>query len=119
MQKTQALINRIREKRGYLHPGHEILARTDPAFLESYNGLYESCLGKSSLLSIKVKEFIAIALLAQQGYDVAVELHMKRAMQNGATPQEIVEALEAATLPGGAPILMRGLDILGKIVGKG
>ncbi len=118
MQKTEELINRIREKRGYIYPGHEFLARTDPDFLESYNGLYENCLGKSSLLSIKVKEFIAITLLAQEGYDAAVESHMKRAMQNGATPEEIVEALEAATLPGGAPILMRGLDILGKIIGR-
>ena len=107
----------MKEKRGYLHPGHEFLAKTDPDFLESYNGLYDSSLGKSNLLSIKVKEFIAIALLAQQGYDAAVELHIKRAMQNGATPEEIVEALEAATLPGGAATLMRGLDALLKVMG--
>jgi alkylhydroperoxidase/carboxymuconolactone decarboxylase family protein YurZ len=111
--KSERLIKEAIKARGYIFPEWEFVCRLDPDLFESYNNLYASSLGKSGALSIKVKEFIALALLAFRGSptDVLVS-HMKRAMDDGATKEELLEALAAAFPAGGAPTFFNGLKAL-------
>jgi alkylhydroperoxidase/carboxymuconolactone decarboxylase family protein YurZ len=112
-KRADELIARMKEARGYIYPEWEFAARQDPDFVESYNRTYEQGLGEGRHVSAKVREFIAIALLAFRGADKeALVAHMHRAMRFGATPEELFEVLETTMVPGGAPTFHRGLSAL-------
>jgi alkylhydroperoxidase/carboxymuconolactone decarboxylase family protein YurZ len=71
-------------------------------------------------VSAKVREFVAIALLAFRGADTAgLVAHMKRALRLGATRGELFEILETCLIPGGAPTFHRGLSALLEVEGDG
>jgi alkylhydroperoxidase/carboxymuconolactone decarboxylase family protein YurZ len=112
-QRAEALIARMKQARGYIYPEWEYAARQDPDFVETYNRIYEQGLGEGRHVSAKVREFVAIALLAFRGAEQAgLVAHMKRAMRLGATPEELFEVLETTLVPGGAPTFHRGLSAL-------
>src|SRR6058998_2928959 len=111
--QAEQLIARMQAARGYIYPEWELAARTDPDFTEAYNRLYELALGEGRHVSAKVREFVAIALLAFRGADRAgLVAHMQRAIRFGATREEIFEVLETCLVPGGAPTFHRGLGAL-------
>jgi alkylhydroperoxidase/carboxymuconolactone decarboxylase family protein YurZ len=111
--QAEELIARMKAARGYIYPEWELAARTDPDFTEAYNRIYELALGEGRHVSAKVREFVAIALLAFQGADrEGLVAHMRRAIRLGATKEELFEVLEATLIPGGAPTFHRGLSAL-------
>ena len=84
-----------------------------PRVVEAYNRIYELGLGEGRHVSAKVREFVAIALLAYRGSEKAALLaHMHRAMRLGASREELFEVLESCMVPGGAPTFHRGLSAL-------
>jgi alkylhydroperoxidase/carboxymuconolactone decarboxylase family protein YurZ len=112
-QRAEALIARMKEARGYIYPEWEFAARQDPDFVETYNRIYEQSLGEGRHVPAKVREFVAIALLAFRGGEKAgLVAHMQRAIRLGATREEIFEILETCLVPGGAPTFHRGLSAL-------
>jgi alkylhydroperoxidase/carboxymuconolactone decarboxylase family protein YurZ len=111
--KAERLIADAIKQRGYIHPEWELVCKIDPDFLENYDRLYGSSIGKGGALPVKVKEFVALGILAFKGVPTEVLVaHMKRAMDHGATKEELIEVLEATTVPGGAPTLFNGLKAL-------
>jgi alkylhydroperoxidase/carboxymuconolactone decarboxylase family protein YurZ len=111
--RAEKLIARMKAARGYIYPEWEFAARQDPDFVETYNRIYEQGLGDGRHVSAKVREFVAIALLAFRGAEQAgLVVHMQRAMRLGATPEELFEVLETTLVPGGAPTFHRGLSAL-------
>ena len=118
-QRAEALIARMKEARGYIYPEWEFAARQDPDFVETYNRIYEQGLGDGRHVPAKVREFVAIALLAFRGAEKAgLVAHMKRAIRLGATREEIFEVLETCLVPGGAPTFHRGLTALIELDGE-
>jgi len=112
-RRADALIARMKAARGYIYPEWEFAARQDAVFVETYNRIYELGLGEGRHVSAKVREFVAIALLAFRGAERAgLVAHMERAMRLGATREEIFEVLETCLVPGGAPTFHRGLGAL-------
>ncbi|MBI5167034.1 MAG: carboxymuconolactone decarboxylase family protein [candidate division NC10 bacterium] len=118
-KKAERLIKQMRRDRGYLYPEWELAARMDPDFMEAYNALYRRALGEGQALNVKYRELIALALLAFRGEHEALVTHIRRAMKFGATKQEVLEAFEAAIIPGGALTFLRGLRALLQIEGEG
>jgi alkylhydroperoxidase/carboxymuconolactone decarboxylase family protein YurZ len=117
-QKADALIARMKKARGYIYPEWEFAARQDPEFVETYNRIYELGLGEGKHVSAKVREFVAIALLAFRGGEKAgLVAHMERAIRFGATREELFEVLETCLIPGGAPTFHRGLSALLEVKG--
>jgi alkylhydroperoxidase/carboxymuconolactone decarboxylase family protein YurZ len=55
---------------------------------------------------------ICCALLRPRG----IRLHSERALAVGATPKEIIEAMETAAIPGGMPGLWAGVEALQEIL---
>jgi alkylhydroperoxidase/carboxymuconolactone decarboxylase family protein YurZ len=111
--RAEQLIARMQAARGYIYPEWEFAARMDPDFTEAYNRIYELALGEGQHVSAKVREFVAIALLAFRGADRdGLMAHMQRAIRLGATKEELFEVLEATLVPGGAPTFHRGLNAL-------
>jgi alkylhydroperoxidase/carboxymuconolactone decarboxylase family protein YurZ len=118
--RAEALIARMKKARGYIYPEWEFAARQDPEFVETYNKIYELGLGEGRHVSAKVREFVAIALLAFRGSDRAgLVAHMERAIRFGATREELFEVLETCLVPGGAPTFHRGLGALLEVKTKG
>jgi len=117
-QRAEALIAQMKAARGYMYPEWEFAARQDPEFVAAYNRLYELGLGDGRHVSAKVREFVAIALLCFRGAEQSgLVAHMRRAIEFGATPAELLEVLEACVVPGGAPTFHRGLTALIEVVG--
>ena len=63
-------------------------------------------------LSVKFKEMIVIGILASRGLQYGVAAHMRRAVQYGATRQELFEVLKAAHIPGGGVAYSVGIRAL-------
>jgi alkylhydroperoxidase/carboxymuconolactone decarboxylase family protein YurZ len=111
--QAEQLIARMNAARGYIYPEWELAARMDPDFTDAYNRIYEPALGEGRHVSAKVRDFVAIALLAFRGTDRdSLLAHMRRAIRLGATKEELFEVLEATLVPGGAPTFHRGLSAL-------
>src|SRR5258706_2780071 len=108
----------MRRAGGYLPAGWACAPRQGRGFGDSQTRLYELSLGEGRHVSAKVREFVAIALLCfRAGERAGLVAHMRRAIQCGATPAELLEVLEACVVPGGAPTFHRGLGALMEVVG--
>lgn len=111
--QSEQLIARMQAARGYIYPEWELAARTDPDFTAAYNHIYDLALGEGRHVSAKVREFVAIALLAFCGAERdSLVAHMRRAIRLGASKEELFEVLAATMVPGGAPTFHRGLSAL-------
>jgi alkylhydroperoxidase/carboxymuconolactone decarboxylase family protein YurZ len=118
--KDQPTLEEMMKVRGYLHESHKVLLANDPDFLRKYDELYNSVLGKNEggKLPVKTRELIVIGILASKGEYPALELHIKRALELGDSPIEILEALETTMFYAGAPSLMYGVETLQKVLQK-
>ncbi len=116
--KSQAarILKEMKRTRGYLHESHKILIANDPEFLRRYDRLYGYVVGREEDLPIKVRELIVIGLLSSRGEHRALALHLKRALEFGATPLEIIQALETAMFFSGAPTLIYGLETFEEVL---
>jgi AhpD family alkylhydroperoxidase len=114
-KRAKDLIEKMQKDRGYGSPPKFYVAGRDPDFMEAYNNLYNNGLGPGKALPVKTRELVAIAILAHQGRETGVYLHMKRAMEHGATKQELMEACETMIIPGGGPTFDTGIRALMRI----
>lgn len=108
--RARALIKKMRQARGYLYPEWELAASRAPDFFEAYDRLYREALAKNRGLPVKYRELVALGILAFRGVstDVLVN-HIRRAYRHGATRSELLGALQAAIIPGGAVTFVNGL----------
>jgi alkylhydroperoxidase/carboxymuconolactone decarboxylase family protein YurZ len=103
--------------RGYWHAFWDELLELDPEMFAAYTA-FSSVPWRSGTLEPKVKEFVYIAFdtAATHLYVKGLKLHIENAIGYGATPQEILEVMEIASVLGihgvtaAAPILLEELD---------
>jgi alkylhydroperoxidase/carboxymuconolactone decarboxylase family protein YurZ len=109
--------------RGYWHPFWDDMLELDPELFAAYTE-FSSVPWRSGTLPAKVKEFVYIAFdtAATHLYVKGLKLHIENALGYGATPQEILEIMEIASVLGihatttGAPILAEEAARLGKSI---
>jgi len=112
-KRSQALLKRMKQARGYLYPEWELAAELDPNFFEAYDKLYREALAKSDGLPVKYRELVALGILAFRGVSTdALVNHIRRAYQRGATRNELLGAFQATIVPGGAVTFLNGLRAL-------
>jgi alkylhydroperoxidase/carboxymuconolactone decarboxylase family protein YurZ len=117
----QALKQAFIRARGYWRPWTEGLLRLDPAFLETY-GKYAGYPAATGPLSPKMCELIYVALdgSATHLFRSGLALHMRLALEKGATAEEIIDVLRLATAQGldgctgGIAILVEELSAAGR-----
>jgi AhpD family alkylhydroperoxidase len=83
----------------------------DPEYAAVRDDLRRVAMSEGAL-SVKVKEMIVIGILAARGLQYGVAAHMRRAVEFGATRQELFEALKAAHIPGGGMAYSVGIRAL-------
>lgn len=69
---------------------HDILKEYSPLAFKGYNEMISEIL-KDGALSTKTKEFLLIGIFAAQRYEEGLMLHARKAINAGATPEEIHE----------------------------
>ncbi|MFP4352772.1 MAG: carboxymuconolactone decarboxylase family protein [Puniceicoccaceae bacterium] len=87
------------------------LGRNEPELMKSFQGLHHAAIGADALDS-KAKELIALAIGISTRCQRCIGLHVAAALKEGASEDEIRETVAVATMMGGGPALMYGLDAL-------
>src|SRR2546428_7120520 len=87
-------------------------AQLDPTYAAARAEVRRLSVGEDGTLSVKVKELIVLGILASRGLQYGVEAHMRRAMDYGATKEELFEAIKAAAVPGGGVAYSVGVRAL-------
>ncbi len=113
--RSEALVERIKAKRGYLLPFHRLLAEHAPDTLEKYDEFYSQVWFERNVLDARVKELIAVGIHAAILEREGLEIHMKRAVKAGATEAEIIEAVTLAGIPAGMYTVLVGSQIWDRI----
>src|SRR5437879_9920596 len=93
----------------YGYPWADWLAREDPQYTAARAPVSALSVGDGKELSIKHREMVIIGILAFRGREDGVVAHMRRAVEHGATKRELLEAIQAAAVPGGGPTLSAGV----------
>ena len=93
--EQQEVLASIAESRGYTLEMHGIMAAADPVWVEKYNAFIEATYTGERTLDRKTKELLQVAVEAALRADVdQIGAHIRVALREGATPTEILEALQ-------------------------
>src|SRR3989440_9938347 len=87
-------------------------AQLDPAYAAARAEVRRLSVGEDGALSVKVKEFVVMSVLASRGLQYGVAAHMRRPIEYGATKEELSEAIKAAAVPGGGVAYSVGVRAL-------
>lgn len=102
VSKTQVL---AQEKVSIFNDLSEFMEKFEkkcPDVATSFYNLHDT-VNKEGKLSIKEKEFIALGISVSARCEYCIYFHTARAMESGATEEEILEAASVAVYMGGGP----------------
>jgi alkylhydroperoxidase/carboxymuconolactone decarboxylase family protein YurZ len=102
---------------GAENKAYDIIARLDPEYFEKLKGIYvDATFGREGALQRKTKELIMVGITCALRAPRGVRIHSERALTLGASPREVLEAMEVAAIPGGMPGLWLGVETLQDIL---
>ena len=102
---------------GAENSAYDIIAKLDPEYFEKLKGIYvDGTFGREGALPRKTKELIMVGITCALNRPRGVRLHSERALTLGASPREVLEAIEVAAIPGGVPGLWLGVETLQEIL---
>ncbi len=102
---------------GAMNKAYEIIADRDPEYARHLAGLFvDGTFGREGALDRKTKELIMVGITCALNRPRGVRIHSERALELGATPRQVLEAVEVAAIPGGMPGLWLGAETLEAIV---
>ena len=110
-EEAREFLQRTQQDRGYTLEMHRILAEADLEWAVKYNEFIEATYTGQRLLDRKTKELLQIVVEAALRADAEqIQAHMRVALQEGASPREILEALQTVIAPMGALAFRRGVQ---------
>ena len=102
---------------GAQNTAYEVIAELDPDYFEKLKGLYvDGTFGREGALPRRTKELIMVGVACALRVQRGIRIHSERALTLGATPREVLEAMEVAAIPGGMPGLWMGVETLQEIL---
>lgn len=102
----------LARERGYDFPTFRWLGIQDPEFERARIAYVRMTYQRpGNELPTATKELIASAILAFRGYP-SLKHHLARALREGATVRQVLEAMEVASVPGGMATLHFAVDTL-------
>ena len=109
-EETRSYLREMRRSRGFLLDMHRIMATADLEWTKKYNTFIEATYPEQRLLDRKTKELLQVVTLAALRADVEhIQVHVRLALQEGASAQEILESLQSVFAPMGALAFRGGL----------
>jgi len=116
-EKREKILQEILKKRGFVPSFHKILIEEDIDFYEVYEKLASIVYTNGRRLTKKFKELLFIGILvAMRASREHIKLHIRAALDEGATREDILEVIELAFLPSGVVNLMEGLEAYKEVV---
>ena len=117
-EEKRAYLEKIYRDRGYVLEMHKIMVEADLDFVKAYDPFVQTAYTGQRTLDRKTKELLQIVVESALRADVEqIQLHVRVALEHGATPQEILEALETVVMPMGMLAFRRGLQAWAAEVG--
>ena len=110
-EEARDFLERTQQNRGYTLEMHHIMAEADLEWAKKYNEFTATTYTNERLLDRKTKELLQIVVETALRADVEqIQAHMRVALKEGATPQEILEAMQAVIMPMGGLAFRRGMQ---------
>ena len=110
-EEVEDFLDRIQSSRGYTLEMHRIMATVDLDWAKKYSDFIEATYTGQRMLDRKTKELLQIVVEAALRADVEqIQAHVRIALEEGASPQEILESLQAVIAPMGALAFRRGVQ---------
>ena len=110
-EDARAYLEQAQADRGYVLEMHRIMADADLEWAKKYNEFIEATYTGQRLLDRKTKELLQIVVESALRADVEqIQAHVRVALREGATPREILEALQTVIAPMGALAFRRGVQ---------
>jgi alkylhydroperoxidase/carboxymuconolactone decarboxylase family protein YurZ len=104
---------------GAVNSAYELIASLDPEYFEKLKAIYvDGTFGREGALSRKDKELIMVGITCALRVARGVRIHSERALAVGATPRQVLEAMEVSAIPGGMPGLWLGIETLKEILDR-
>ena len=108
---ARSFLEMTQQQRGYTLEMHRIMAAADLEWAKKYNEFIQATYTGQRLLDRKTKELLQIVVETALRADVEqIQAHVRVALQEGATPREILEAMQAVIAPMGALAFRRGVQ---------
>lgn len=107
-RERDELLAEIRARRGFTLPIHELMADVDIEILRRYSALSSHLIfgPEPRALDLKTRFLVLVGITtAVKGDREGIEWSCQRAMENGATEKEVLEAMVLACMPAGSPAL--------------
>ena len=102
---------------GAQNTAYDVIAKLDPEYFEKLKGLYvDGTFGREGALPRRTKELIMVGIACVLRVQRGLRIHAERALTLGASPREVLEAMEVAAIPGGMPGLWLGVETLQDIL---
>ena len=116
--ERQAYIDDMVAKRGYVLDYHKVMAKQDWDVLVAANQLVDAAYLRPRLLDRKTKELLFIlSLVVMRASKSHIQSHIKVALEVGASPQEILEAIEISLPEAGVVVFQHGFEAWKEYVG--
>jgi AhpD family alkylhydroperoxidase len=112
MKRAEKIVRKGERRRGFVPYWLRFMGEVDVDFLEAYERIYELTAVRKSRLPPKVREMIVCAAVAIGGYGPGLKVHVKRALELGATKEELTEVFQSAYFHTGALTLVHGMIAL-------
>ncbi|MGH2826717.1 MAG: carboxymuconolactone decarboxylase family protein [Actinomycetota bacterium] len=117
-EEKQQYIDDMVAKRGYVLDYHKVLTNQDFDFMKAANDLIEAAYLRERVLDRKTKELIFVATLtAMRASKNHIEGHVRVALETGATPEEILQAIEIVMPEAGVVAFQAGVEAWQSVVG--
>jgi 4-carboxymuconolactone decarboxylase len=108
---AQQYVDDMARTRGYVLDYHKVMAKHDFPVLQAANNLVAKAYLQQRTLDRKTKELIFVATLTVlRGSKDHLQSHIKVAVELGATPQEVLEAIEIALPQAGVVAFQVGFE---------
>lgn len=108
----------VRARRGYVLPVHELLDEVSPDILSRYDALTAELLfaDEPRALELKTRYLVLVGVAtAAKGDPDGIVFFGKRALKNGASRREVLEAIALSGLPAGMPTIEAATEVLDRL----
>jgi 4-carboxymuconolactone decarboxylase len=115
--EKQAYIDEMVRRRGYVLDYHKVMVKQDLPVLKAADALVSAAYLDQRLLDRKTKELIFIvSLTVMRAEKPHITSHIRAALKAGATPEEILEAIEISLPEAGVVAFQWGVDAWREVV---
>ena len=116
--EAQAYVDDMVRRRGYVLDYHRVMASHDFPVLQAANALVSATYLEQRSLDRKTKELLfVLSLTVLRGEREHIASHIRVALDCGATPTEILEAIEIALPEAGVVAFQHGFNVWRDVVG--